>query len=178
MTGFLPEFTIREIFSQCTFAIKAHQNIDIKAGSTDVVYSSIHSFLSHCRNVWMLLVNKNLAEEIHPRTIMQLLGVNEATPLSNTKLRNMLEHYDERLYKWIKAGAEGAFVLDSNVGSKQALGVPENSVRVRHYDFATDTFSMLNNDLPLQPMLGEAMRVRKSADAWLALGSRVAPKHA
>jgi hypothetical protein len=50
------EMSIREIWTQCHFAEIAFKNINTKAPyGTDPVFSSIHSFLSHCSNVSKML---------------------------------------------------------------------------------------------------------------------------
>lgn len=159
--------TIREVSTQCTFAIAAYENINIKASNTLLVFSSIHSFLSHCRNIWLLLVNPKLSEDIQPKTIREILNVSTSSPLANTQLRNMLEHYDERLYEWTKTLQAGSLVSDFTVGPINAIRMPTGSAWIRHYDPVEDEFSILGVALKLGPMLQEARRIKVSADSWL-----------
>lgn len=167
MRSLLTEMTIREVSTQCTFAIKAYDNINAKAGNTDVVFSSIHSFLSHCRNIWRLLENTKLSQDVQPKTIRELLSVSKSSPLGNTGLRNMLEHYDKELYKWIKGMAGTSLIRDFNVFPNDTITAPDGSVWLRHYDPDKDEFSMLGTALRLGPMAEESKRIRQQADTWV-----------
>jgi len=169
MKSLLTEMAVREVSTQCTFALKAYENINHKAGSTDLVFSSVHSFLSHCHNIWLLLVNQKLSQDVQPRTIRDILGVNPSSPLKNTHLRNMLEHYDEELYKWISGltSSSRGFIADFNIGIKSAFGLPQGTIFVRHYDPTTEEFSILGDTLELHPMADAIRQIRASANSWI-----------
>src|SRR5258708_20725593 len=93
------EMSIREISKEGHFADIAYNNIQAKgAVSTDIVFSSIHSFLSHCAMISKLL---EASEPGGGATIGAVLRVPSSSPIHKRKFRNSLEHYDERLKDWI-----------------------------------------------------------------------------
>lgn len=95
------EMSIREIWTQAHFAEIAYKNINPKSiKGTGAVFSSIHSFLSHCANVSKMLTADD--GENTPKTIGDILGVSHDSDIHKRRFRNHLEHYDERLKKWIK----------------------------------------------------------------------------
>lgn len=72
------EMSIREIWTQAHFAELAYANIDIKATKdTDIVFSSIHSFLSHCAMVSKLLSGKDDVDP--PLYIGDVVGIDKAS---------------------------------------------------------------------------------------------------
>jgi hypothetical protein len=139
------EMSIREIWTQCHFAERAFANLDAKAVSnTDVVFSSIHSFLSHSA-----MVSKLLRARDEVATIGDVLGISSSSDIHNRTFRNHLEHYDERLKNWIQEKGTNKAIGTYNIGPKPALQVP-NIVFVGHYDPATTTFTFVDEDLDLK----------------------------
>lgn len=158
------EMSIREIWTQAHFAEIAYSHIDPKAANgNDAVFSSIHSFLSHCAMVSkMLSANYDTAT---PRTIEDVLGVRSTT--IHTKIfRNHLEHYDERLRRWIGQHGIGIMIGDYNIGPKSAIQIP-NLVFVRHYDPTTSTFTFVNDDFDLNALFAEVQKIKNVADTWV-----------
>lgn len=159
------EMSIREIWTQAHFAELAYQNIDPKAvRATDAVFSSIHSFLSHCA-----MVSKMLAAddgETPPKSIGDILGITDSSSIHNRKFRNNLEHYDERLKRWIAKYAAGANVGTYNIGPKSAIKIP-NMIYVSHYDPANNTFTFVNEDFDLGVLYQEVQKIKAVADAWV-----------
>ncbi len=126
------EMSILEISTQARFAEIAYSFIDPKAAnSLDVVFSSIHSFLSHCAMVSKMLKAKD--DENPAKCIGDVLGITHASIIHKRKFRNRLEHYDERLKKWIRRFAAGANMGAYNIGHKSAIQMP-NMIFVSHYD--------------------------------------------
>jgi len=67
------EMSIREIWTQAHFAEIAFSHVDPKAASNnDAVFSSIHSFLSHCAMVSKMLSAKY--DNNAPRSIGDIEG--------------------------------------------------------------------------------------------------------
>ena len=158
------EMSIREIWTQAHFAEIAYSHIDPKATSgNDAVFSSIHSFLSHCAMVSkMLSANYDAAT---PQTIENVLGISTTTIHTKT-FRNHLEHYDERLRRWIGQRGVNIMIGDYNIGSKSALQIP-NMVFVRHYDPNSQMFTFVNDDFDLGAMSSEVQRIKRIADNWV-----------
>ena len=159
------EMSIREISTQAKFAGLAFQNLDPKAiQGPDAVFSSIHSFLSHCTMISKMLK----ACEVVPDTnnIEQILGIDEHSVIHNRVFRNHLEHYDDRLRRWIGRFAEGTNVGTYNIGPKNAIQV-SNFIFVSHYDPTAYTFTFIDEDFDLMALSIEASRIKAAADQWV-----------
>ncbi|KKR47001.1 MAG: hypothetical protein UT90_C0007G0004 [Parcubacteria group bacterium GW2011_GWA1_40_21] len=158
------EMSIREIWTQAHFAEIAYSHIDPKAATgNDAVFSSIHSFLSHCAMVSkMLSANYDTTT---PRTIENVLVISSTTVHTKT-FRNHLEHYDERLRRWIGQHGVNIMIGDYNIGPKSALQIP-NMVFVRHYDPNSQMFTFVNDDFDLGTMSSEVQRIKGIADNWV-----------
>ena len=159
------EMSIREIWTQSHFAELAYKNIDPKAvGGTDAVFSSIHSFLSHCAMVSKMLAADDGATP--QKTIGDILGISGSFPIHNRKFRNNLEHYDERLKRWIGQYGTGATIGTYNVGPKSAFKIP-NIIYISHYDPSKKTFTFVNEDFDLGILYNEVQGIKAIADAWV-----------
>ena len=159
------EMSIREIWTQAHFAELAYRNINPKAErSTDAVFSSIHSFLSHCAMVSKMLSAKD--QETPPKSIGDILGISKSSPIHNRKFRNHLEHYNERLKQWIRKKGISSAIGTYNIGPKSMIGIP-NMIFVSHYDPSDNTFTFVNEDFDLGLMLKEVRRIKELADDWV-----------
>ena len=156
--------SIREIWTQCHFALIAYANIDKKAASpTDQAFSSIHSFLSHAANVSKLLKGKSDSG----KTIGQVLNVDNKSVIHEREFRNHLEHYDERLKRWIGRYEDGAEINTYNIGPKSAF-TSRDRILVSHYDPETKTFTFVDEDFRLDILAEEAKAIKAKADAWVS----------
>ncbi len=159
------EMSIREIWTQSHFAEIAYSHIDAKvAKGTDLVFSSIHSFLSHSAMVSKMLLAKS--DSSSSKSIGDILGVLNTSLVHNRKFRNHLEHYDERLKEWIKQAAMGKMIGTYNVGPKSMIGGP-NMIFVSHYDPTNDTFTFVDEDFDLGELSRENRRINSLADEWV-----------
>ena len=156
------EMSVREIWTQAHFAELAYKNLDPKAkANSDAVFSSIHSFLSHCA-----IISKLLKSSGEGARIADVLGIDDSSPIHNRTFRNHLEHYDERLKKWIQEKGLNASIGTYNVGPKSAINVG-NFVYVSHYDPKTTTFTFVDEDLDLGPLIVEVEKIKRTADSWV-----------
>lgn len=171
----LREVGIRAISTECTFAETAFRNIDRKAqADNDMLFSSIHSFLSHCANVSKLLRSSYLV--VNGQTIEQVLAVSEQSEIHDRWFRNSLDHYDERLAEWINemGSSNKSLILDYNVGPLDALGVDlDTAVVVRHYDRDLYRLNLLGRAINLHTLLEESRRIRTAADTWLTVNAQL-----
>jgi hypothetical protein len=159
------EMSIREIWTQAHFAEIAYSNINPKAVSgTDMVFSSIHSFLSHCANISKMLVAND--GEIPPKIIGDILGISKNSDIHNRKFRNHLEHYDERLKMWIKEKGVNANIGTYNIGPKSMIKIP-NIVFVSHYDPTDNVFTFVNEDIKLNDLFKEVIKIKELANNWV-----------
>lgn len=159
------EMSIREVWTQSHFAQIAYGHIDPKASSgTDLVFSSIHSFLSHSAMVSKMLLAKS--DDLSSKTIGDILTIPATSIVHYRKFRNHLEHYDERLKKWITKAAMGRSIGTYNVGPKSMIGIP-NMIFVSHYDPTNDTFTFVDEDFNLGELNMEIGRINRLADEWV-----------
>lgn len=167
MRDLLIEMAAREISMQCKFADAAYSNIFEKIpGNLRVSFSSIHSFLSHCAMVSKLLWSKHLEKNTKNEIIAQILEVPEDSKIKERYFRNVLEHYDKYLEKWIKEKGDDVNILDCNVGPQGAIKVA-NAVFVRHFDPITSIFTLIDEDLNLAELYSESIVVKSKADSWI-----------
>ncbi len=180
------EMSIREIWTQSHFAELAYKNINLNLDSPDAVFSSIHSFLSHCVMVSKMLKARGESNEVNlirflkeiikrlrfikgeitGEPIGSILEVSENSVVHKRKFRNHLEHYDERLKEWIGRLAEGAIIGTYNIGPKSAIKA-DNIVFVNHYNPSNKTFTFVDRDLNLEELFNEVSRIKKLADSWV-----------
>jgi len=179
------EMSIREISTQSHFAEFSYRNINPKARKgNDAVFSSIHSFLSHCAMVSKMLKARDralprskISKLIDKYLIMfglrkkavsigEILGIFASSVIHNRKFRNHLEHYDERLKYWIRKKGVNANIGTYNIGPKSMIRIP-NMVFVSHYDPTSTTFTFVNKDFNLSQLFEEVQRIKEFADDWV-----------
>jgi hypothetical protein len=157
------EMSIREIWTQCHFAEIAYSHIDPKASAgTDLVFSSIHSLLSHSAVVSKMLKAKFEESSI---SIGDVLNVPLTSIIHEINFRNSLEHYDKELKKWIEKYPADINVGTYNIGPKNML--EGNIVFVSHYDPATNNFTFVDEDFNLKNLSIELSNIKSKADGWV-----------
>ncbi len=175
------EMSIRETWTQCRFAEIAYSHINPKARRpTDLVFSSIHSFLSHCAMVSKMLKARysstpksffaKLLETFRRNKrknpmIGQILSVPLSSVVHNRNFRNSLEHYDKELKKWIKKYPPTINIGTHNIGPKSMF--KGNIVFVSHYDPTNDTFTFVDDDFNLGELNEEVSEIKNLADGWI-----------
>lgn len=159
------EMSIREIRTQAHFAEIAYSHIDPKAASgNDAVFSSIHSFLSHCAIISKML--KANDDSNPPKSIGDVLKISDASLIHRRKFRNNLEHYDKELKDWIRKFGANVNIGTYNIGPKNAFQI-SNMVLVSHYDQTNQMFTFVNDDFDLGTMFSEVQRIKNIADNWV-----------
>lgn len=188
------EMAVREVWAQCQLARAAYRSMQAGIGPPplDRVFLSIQALLSHSANVSKMLraeqEPRSLAgiERRLPRCCLPLLRsiglldrrptVGEMLRVANTSLvhrdgrrfRNDLEHYDERLLRWLRRmGGKGA-IMDFNVAPKNAIVVRGmKSIVVRQLDPHTHVFTFSGKDLDLRLLVEEVECIQTAASRWL-----------
>lgn len=154
--------SIREVRTQAQFAGIAYSHIDPKAANgNDAVFSSIHSFLSHCAMVSKMLSGKYGQTETE--TIGDILGISNLSPIHDRTLRDNLEHYYNKLKNWISKYGADVMIGDYNIGPKSVIQIP-GMVFVRQYDPTTSTFTFVNDDFDLGVLATEVQKIKGIAD--------------
>ncbi|HEU0079191.1 MAG TPA: hypothetical protein VFQ76_16170 [Longimicrobiaceae bacterium] len=99
------------------------------------------------------------------------LGVTDASPLKNRDLRNALEHFDERLDRYLQANVVG-YILPRYVGpTLENDGVPAHLFRA--YFFDRGVFSLLGQEHEMQPLVDEIGRIHNLLITAVENGSRL-----
>jgi len=131
------------------------------------VFRGIHSFLTHSSNVSKILWpglprrEKNESAEHYKQRISGLkkvqravelraeLGLPERHVLSNRKLRDHLEHFDERLDDWEENSQNKNFVQD-NIGPEDAIVGIAKTDMMRWFNPENNTFLFRGETFSLQ----------------------------
>lgn len=147
------------------------------------VFRAIHSFLTHASNVSRLLwpagtggepprESSQKRQKWHARigrgqTLRAAIGVEDDHPLRRRKLRDHLEHFDERLDDWQASTKHKIFVQD-NIGPRDVISIEgmEDGDRMRWYEPHTQHFLFRGEEYDLQALVdGVSDILQKSATA-------------
>ena len=159
------KMSIREISTQAHFARIAYRHLNPQnISDTDTTYISIHSFFSHCAMISKMLKSKS--DGSSSKSIGDILGVDDNSPIHKRKFRNHLEHNDQRLKKWIIKYGANINIGTYNVGSKTAIQIP-GLIYISNYDPTTQTFTFVDEDFELKPLFTESQRIKDIADKWV-----------
>lgn len=161
--GFWIQMSILEIRAQAQFAKMAYDNIAEKPGTGDewAVYSSIHSFLSHCS-----MISKMLKAKGSKQSIGQVLGISNDSIIHKRRFRNNLEHYDNELKRWINKAGVGSEVVNHQVGNRNDFPI-KNAIFVSFYDPFTKIFTFVDEDFNLAQLSKESQKIQLEANKCL-----------
>jgi hypothetical protein len=85
------------------------------------------------------------------------LGIEDASPLADRRLRNAIEHFDERLDAYVGQGIVG-IILPHYVGeSMEASGIPGHIFRAFYTDSLT--FEIMSERYEIAPLIDELQRL-------------------
>jgi hypothetical protein len=145
-------FYIQEAIAQAEYALMAYGEYEIcmDAADTKLVFYHLHHFVLHVTNIDKLLFPKanqfrqEILERIQEKTKIEISSIR--------KLRNHLEHFDERLDTYVK-NYKGQAFFDCNIvtGCK---GFPEKdflrAIDGKIYKFYGENFDLteIHNNLP------------------------------
>jgi hypothetical protein len=157
------EMSIREIWTQAHFAEISFGNINTKGAlGVDLVFSSIHSFLSHCA-----MISKMIKPEFKDKEIIgKILSIDINSIIHNKDPRNHLEHYDDRLQKWIKEKGVNACFGEHNIGPKSYFQKP-GMVFESHYDPTNGIFTYVDKEVNLNKLFKETQLIKENARNWV-----------
>lgn len=112
-------------------------------------------------------------EERRQRTILRgkalrdALGIKGIPILESRKVRNAIEHFDDRLDRHFEAGHR--FVVDRNIGPRDQMIVIDGQVPLplRLIDNSAMTVSVLDDEVPMQKLFDAISEVSRGATEWL-----------
>ncbi len=101
----------------------------------------------------------------------QTLGVASMEVLRSRRVRNSLEHFDERLDEYFQDGHRSVF--DRNIGPKNSMIVVDGEIplHLRLLDPRAGTISVLNDDVRIKDLVDALRGVGAKADVWLTLNT-------
>lgn len=103
--------------------------------------------------------------------LREALGITDVSPLKNRDLRNALEHFDERLDRYLQANIVG-YIFPRYVGTTPAKdGVPAHLFRAYFTD--QGVFSLLGREYEMQPLVDEIGRLHDLLVAAIENGNRL-----
>ena len=136
---------INEILAQIQYSKRCFLNFELSFEKNDIqsVFFHLHHFTVHVANVDKLLSSKPNSK----RTVIygSHINLNEINLKPFRKLRNHLEHFDERLDRWVEKYDGHAF-FDNNIvtGTK---GFPDNvflrALDGYTYEFLGESYELL-----------------------------------
>jgi hypothetical protein len=169
----------REVDLQCQFVQQAYEDMT-EAQDARRKFLYAHALVAAAGNVSKLLWPPDRRAWTSGRgtALRQGFGVTDANPLANRKLRDHLEHFDERLDQWL--AEHGETFVDLNVappGAIQIEGLEPGAV-LRQLDPATWTYSFRGEEFSLPEIVQAAtdLRNRALAVARGEKGSTAAPR--
>ncbi len=161
---------VREVKIQCDFALLAYGEIRKTLQiSVDLVFFSIHAFLTHASNASRLLWPSPKAAQARGEQLRNALKVPAASGLRSRNLRDHFEHFDERLDFWASSSARRNFI-DMNIASKGAISGFDVSDVHRNFDPETEELTFRGETLSLSAIRGELIRLREASRNWLTSG--------
>jgi len=101
------------------------------------------------------------------RTLRTALGIKGSPLLESRKVRNALEHFDDRSDRYFEAGHR--MVVDRNIGPKNRLVVigDKPALHLRLIDTEAGTVSVLEDEVPIQGLFDAIVDVSNRVHGWL-----------
>lgn len=157
---------MREVLSQIRYAEFCYDNLlRNKNNNILITFSSIHSFLVYSAMISKILWSKKFKCRLSKKILAETLSVDSDLEIKKRNFRNTLEHYDERLVKWINKNNSN-FLLDKNIGPKNLIK-STNIKYVRHYDPITGIFTLLDDDLDLNNLYNDIILIKEKVLAFI-----------
>jgi len=112
--------------------------------------------------------------ELHVRRAERLrssLDVTDSSPLKNRDLRNLIEHFDERLDLYLRDGIAG-HVFPAYIGNRpEKPDIPVHLFRAYYTEVAV--FEVLGQRFEIKPLLEEIARLQSALNRCSEKGSRL-----
>lgn len=146
----------QELAQQCMFSKMA--NVDLKkCRMTDTQglsreYYFLQSLLIALGNISKILWPIKKKYEYRGIELRTALNVKDDSALKNRDLRNLFEHFDEKVDEWFETAERRRF-SDRNVGPMKGVIIPSEKDRLRTFDPKTWTLTCLGIEFELGPAI-------------------------
>jgi hypothetical protein len=159
------DFYIQEAIAQSEYALLAYREYEksMSAGDTKLVFYHLHHFVLHVTNIDKLIFPKGNSSRLE---ILQATQEKITIEIASIRrLRNHLEHFDERLDNYVK-NYKGQAFFDCNIvtGCK---GFPEKdflrAINGNTYKFYGENFDLTEIHSHLAPLIQTLKGVQSAA---------------
>ena len=138
----IQDIFLAELVRQASWTMHAAKGVDnARRGHrpADEIFRCLEALLYHASRISLILWPvKGRGDQARGHHLRQLLGVGENNPLEDRKARNHVQHFDERLDKWVRETG-GKIYIDQNVGPYPPIK-GANEKEIRRYDPITQEF--------------------------------------
>lgn len=102
------------------------------------------------------------------RTLRKALKIKGIPVLESRKVRNALEHFDDRLDRYFREGHR--MVIDRNIGPREQMIIVDGQIptHLRLIDNEKCTISVLDDEVSIQQLFDAMMDVMRRANEWLS----------
>ena len=168
--------------SRSLAAFRRYSSAISRGAGDDTIVSAVHEALGHAaalsRFFWPSRVEAKkssgvqLLKNTRARKLRQAFDLNEDSPLKDRRLRNALEHFDERLDRYMLADSAGFFFPGPMVGDHQLADDPTGHI-FKLVDPKAQCFVLLGEKFYFRPLRKEVSRVHRRANEMDRKGSRL-----
>lgn len=149
----------QELAEQCIFVKMA--KMDLKKCRTTAnhglnqEYYYLQSILVALGNISKMLWPVKKENNIRGEGLRTALNIKDDSALKSRDLRNLFEHFDERMDEWFEAEERSGF-SDRNVGLVKGVALPPGQEQLRTFDPETWTLTCFKKKYELGPAIEAA----------------------
>jgi hypothetical protein len=138
----------------------------------NTILNVLQEMVVHAANIskFFFPVRKDLIHKSRGAKLREVFEVTEDNPICNRDARNTIEHFDERMDKFLSEFPTGT-VYPEYVGSKEKVLSPTNKF-FRAYSLDTEEFQILQTPIKIRPLVEAVTRIRLKIDAQIQKGMR------
>ncbi|NWA71948.1 Uncharacterised protein [Serratia quinivorans] len=132
----------------------------------DELLDCLQNFINHsaavARYFFPSMIGGKGEKELHKNRaefLRQIFDVTESSPLHDKKLRNAIEHFDERLDMYLEGGIAGHIFPSLILDKPEETDVPHHIFRA--YYLNDRVYQILGERHNVQPIFDEVMRVHE-----------------
>ena len=142
-------------------------------GIKDTILREAQNLIGHAASLSKLLWPPSTKGKYERRgkKLRAALGITEESPLKCRLVRNAMEHFDERLDDYLAKGMFG-IIFPKYVGEKPGENEPTHHL-FRAFFTDVGEFEILGENIPLQPLVDEVMRIGNSLVTLNSKGGRL-----
>lgn len=149
---------IGEIVMQSKIAERAAERLVTYEDHVEL-WSAIQSILVAAANVSKILWPQRELSTARGKKLRTLLNIDDSNLLSDRKLRNHFEHYDERIEKWFEKNGSGVY-MDMSIDPFESIWGSNLDNRHRVYNPVTQVLTFRGESVDLAAILKALEEIR------------------